>query len=371
MRRSYEITHTVGTGGMGTVYQARLRGAGDFEKDVALKILNDAAVDDSDDLGRRLRDEARILGLIRHRAVVHVDSLVRLGGRWTVVMEYIHGVDLQQLAQLVGAIPAGSALEIVGEVASALHVAYHTIGPDGRELKLLHRDIKPANVRVTPVGEVKVLDFGVARADFDNREAETRQGGFGSLGYVPQERIDGLDVPAGDVYSLGVVLFEMLAGERYGQAHLVSKKHYERLDERLEQLAGRGVPTGVRELVRSMMAFEPGERLTAREVERRVVQLRAEVPGVLLRDWAEERIGKLAEDARSGLAGPGLTGEILFEDGDSSGAARPREILPVAAPRSPLAMRALGVVIAALVVGAVALGLLAMGLGGVLVGKYL
>ena len=371
MRRQYEVLHTVGTGGMGTVYRARLRGAGDFEKDVALKILNESEEDDAEDIARRLRDEARILGLIRHRAVVHVDGLVRLGGRWTVVMEYIHGVDLQQLATLVGAVPVGPALEIVGEVASALHIAYHTIGPDGRELRLLHRDIKPANVRLTPVGEVKVLDFGVARADFDNREAETRQGGFGSMGYVPQERIDGVDVPAGDVYSLGVVLYEMLSGERYGQAYLVSKKHAEKLEEKLARLGERGVSEATRELLRSMLAFEPDGRPTAREVERRAVQLRAEVPGDSLRDWAEERVSKLAEDAQTGLTAPGLTGEILFEDGSSSGAVRERVVTPPPPVGTPLAVRLLGALLVVLLLVLAGLVLVGTGLGGILLGRYL
>jgi serine/threonine-protein kinase len=289
-------------------------------------------------------------------------------------MEYIHGVDLQQLASLVDSLPVGGALEIVSEVASALHVAYHTVGPDGRELKLLHRDIKPANVRITPVGEVKVLDFGVARADFDNREAQTRQGGFGSMGYVPQERIDGQDVPAGDVYSLGVVLYEMLAGERFGQMYLVPKKHYEKLDQKLVRLGEKGVPQSVRDLLRAMLAFEPDERPPAREVERRAVQLRSEVTGSTLRDWAEERVAKLAEEARGGLTAPGLTGEILFEDGDSAPGATARATVPpapAATVGSPLAVRVAGGLLVVLLVALVVLGLVAAVLGGVMIGRYL
>jgi serine/threonine protein kinase len=368
LRRQYEVLHTVGTGAMGTVYHARLRGSGDFEKDVALKILNDAQDDDAEELARRLRDEARILGLIRHRAVVHVDGLVRLGGRWTVVMEYVHGVDLQQVAELAGALPPGPALEVTSEVASALHVAWHTLGPDGRELKLLHRDIKPANVRLTPVGEVKVLDFGVARADFDAREAETRQGGFGSMGYVPQERLDGTDLPAGDVYALGIVLYEMISGERYGASPLVSRKHEDKLEQRLAALTG--VPDGVRALVRSMMAFDPARRPAAREVERRALQLRGEVAGPMLRDWAEERVPRLAEDARTGLTAPGLTGEILAEDGsESAGAPRPRVRAP--SRGDGVLVRILGVVLVVLLILAAALGLLAVGLGGIAIGRWL
>src|SRR5688572_13075743 len=94
--RRYEILETLGRGGFGTVYRAKLVGEGGFAKQVALKVLN-PEVASTGEFAARMRDEARILGLIRHRAVVQVDGLVQLNGRWTVVMEYIQGVDLSQL----------------------------------------------------------------------------------------------------------------------------------------------------------------------------------------------------------------------------------------------------------------------------------
>lgn len=375
-RRRYEVLATIGEGGMGTVYRARLKGAGDFEKDVALKVLSEREGEDAEDIAQRLRDEARILGLIRHRAVVAVDGLVRLAGRWTVVMEFVDGVDLDEIFVHSGPMPVGCALEVTSEVAAALHVAWHTPGPDGRELKLLHRDLKPANIRVTPAGEVKVLDFGVAKGDFDAREAETRNVSFGSLGYVPQERIDGTDLPAGDVYSLGVVLYESLSAERWGQTHLSRKRHDERLDQRLGQLIERGVPRSVCDLVRGMMSFEPEERPTARDVERRASQLRAEVGGQSLRDWAEERMPKLIATVRLKLPQEGLTGEILEEGADSVPSPPAREAVPPPPPAPPVARPsrlrwvAAGVAVV-LVVGLVIGGIVAAGLGGVLLGRLL
>ena len=133
----------------------------------------------NDEIAMRLRDEARILGLLRHRAIVQVDALVKLNGSWTVVMEYIEGVDLSHIVHR-GPMPVGPALEVIHEVCAALHVAYSKPNRDGKPLHLLHRDIKPANIQITAEGEVKVLDFGVAKADFGGREAHTQAMAFGS-----------------------------------------------------------------------------------------------------------------------------------------------------------------------------------------------
>jgi serine/threonine protein kinase len=313
-RRQYQVRAPVGKGAFGTVYEARLLGEGGFSKRVALKILH-ADLHDAEDVARRQRDEARILGLIRHRAVVHVDGLVKLNGRWTVVMEFIEGLDLNKLMKGHGKLPATVALEIIGEVASALHVAYHTDGPDGRPLRLLHRDIKPGNITVTTAGEVKVLDFGVARADFDLREAETRSVRFGSMGYMSPERLEGEDTAAGDIYSLGVLLWEMLVGTRFGQTQVARAKQQARVDEQLVVLAERLSPPspGIQELLRSMLAFFPTERPSARDVERRCGELAREVKGPLLRDWAEQEVPRLRHGAKVLEDEEGLGGSILVE----------------------------------------------------------
>ncbi|NCG21399.1 MAG: protein kinase, partial [Rhodobacterales bacterium] len=135
----------------------------------------------------RFRDEARILGLIRHRAVVGVDSLAELESGWAVVMEYVDGVDITSVVRY-GLPPARVVVSIIEEVASALHAAWTTVSDvTGKPLRLVHRDIKPANVRLTAQGEVKVLDFGVARAEFESREANTQAMRFGSLRYMAPE----------------------------------------------------------------------------------------------------------------------------------------------------------------------------------------
>jgi len=300
--RRYRLIETLGKGAFGTVYRAEIIGPGGFAKQVALKVLNR---DDRmpEEMALRLRDEARILGLIRHRAVVGVDNLADFGDAWGVVMEYVAGVDLA-IAAHHARIPARVALEIIEEIASALHAAW-AVPSDvtGEPLRLVHRDIKLSNIRLTAQGEVKVLDFGVARADFQEREAATRSLLFGSMRYMAPERLDGVDGHETDIYALGVVLAELLAGDSFDSPPTNPKRNRAWLDSVLSDVR-RSVSLGqspedasdyepLIQLIGEMIAFEPGERPSGREVERRARTLKGGFPGPYLREWAEVEVPRL------------------------------------------------------------------------------
>jgi serine/threonine protein kinase len=370
-RRQYEVRAPVGKGGFGTVYEARLLGEGGFSKRVALKVLR-RDLDDAEDIAQRQRDEARILGLIRHRAVVHVDGLVQLNGRWVVVMEFIDGLDLNRIMKHHGKLPSSVAIGIIGEVAGALHVAYHTDGPDGRPLRLLHRDIKPGNITVTTAGEVKVLDFGVARADFDLREAETRSVRFGSMGYMSPERLEGEDLAAGDIYSLGVLLWEMLSGTRFGQTQLARKKQVARVEEQLEVLKTKMVdpPDGLVQLVREMLSFFPQDRPTGRAVERRCGELFRDVNGPLLRDWSEHEIPRLRHGVNLPEDEEGLTGQILFEGNQPENIVSPAPNEVANQPPSVAWTLFKAIIIVSMLLGVLALVLMGV-IGGLLIGQIM
>ncbi|MCK6503845.1 serine/threonine protein kinase, partial [Myxococcota bacterium] len=311
--RRYEVIEALGTGGFGTVYRARYLGEGGFTQMVALKVLNPemAAIGE---IASRLRDEARVLGLVRHRAIVQVHRLVQLDEGWTVVMELVEGADLAQVLKAGITVPMGPALEIVSEVAAALHVAWSSPGPDGRPLRLLHRDIKPSNIQITPVGEVKVLDFGIARADFDEREAMTKKLAFGSTEYMAPERLDMMDGPAADVYSLGTVLYEILTGKGFGRTSAVRERHVPRVDKAVSALRQALGPRNdaIVELVADMLGWDPALRPDARAVERRALTLRGHMPGEPLRFWAEDHVPR-AMAAREVAADRSRTGSILIE----------------------------------------------------------
>lgn len=290
----YEMVRKIAEGGFGVVHEARYIGEGGFSKRVALKLLR-VEMQDVAEVASRLRDEARILGHIHHRAIVQVDRLTMHEGGWAVVMEYVEGADLRQILDKMS-IPVGPALEIVSEVAGALHAAWCTPGPDGRPLRLIHRDIKPANIRLTPYGEVKVLDFGIARAEFASREAQTGLHIFGTLDYFSPERFDLEDGPASDVYALGVVLAEMLTGHKLRRTSASRKEHEGRLAGWMRQVRAVAPPE-VAGLVESMLGWDPKLRPSAGEVESTTLLLRAHVSGGPLRHWAERVVGGVMRGA--------------------------------------------------------------------------
>ncbi|MCB9763544.1 MAG: serine/threonine protein kinase [Alphaproteobacteria bacterium] len=352
----YRLIEPIGGGGFGTVWRGELTGPSGFRKVVAIKLLNDAGQDDPE-LGRRLRDEARLLALLRHRAVVGVDDLVRFEQRWAVVMEFVPGADLQELLD-EAPLPPRACAEVIREAALALDCAHGARHPEtGEPLSIIHRDIKPANIRLTRAGEVKVLDFGIAHARFGMREAKTASMRFGSPGYVAPERFDGDDRPASDIFSLGVVLVEALLGHRIGQLPVRPSAFLEERDDAVDSLPA-STPEPLRELARRMLAYEPEDRPAAAEVARVLQELGGTLEGPWLVDWARAHVPgpEAAVGANPTLSVPEDTG------GGSTWTSRswlhgdPSDALPQAAPppppRPPVASIAVG---AALVLG-VALG---------------
>lgn len=291
-----------------------MESSGGFRRRVALKLLN-PSWDQASDASTRLRDEARLLGRLQHRHIVRVDDLLRLDGRWALLMEYVEGVDLE----CVVAPPEGvamprfsprAALEVVQAVSAALWAAAETPGADNRPLAVVHRDIKPSNIRVTPQGDVKVLDFGVARADFVGREARTERVRYGSIGYMSPERLLGGDeTSAGDVYALGVVLFELVIGRSYGRTELGPAQQEAQVESACQEVA-EVAGAAVGELLKRMLAYEAEARPSAREVEglaRSLVAGRAEAD---LAAWSGEVVPLLA---RAAAADPDVAGRVLAE----------------------------------------------------------
>ena len=312
--RRFELLRTLGVGTFGTVYLAEMESSGGFRRRVALKLLN-PTWDQASDASTRLRDEARLLGRLQHRHIVRVDDLMRLDGRWALLMEYVEGVDLE----CVVAPPAEvslpkfsprAALEVVQAVSAALWAASETPGADNRPLAVVHRDIKPSNIRVTPQGDLKVLDFGVARADFVGREARTERVRYGSIWYMSPERLLGGDeTSAGDVYALGVVLFELVIGRSFGRCELApaaQEAQVEAATEELREPAG----SAAAELFKRMLAYEPEDRPSAREVEGLARTLVAGRTDETLAGWCAEALPRLRRDDGQE---PDVSGRVLAE----------------------------------------------------------
>lgn len=307
--RRYAIEGRIGRGGFGAVYRARLLLDAGFEKDVALKVLH--AEQANPEQLARLGDEARLLAQVRHRALPAVDGLVRLeDGRHAVVMELVEGCDLARLRR-GGSLPARVALEALAEVAAALHAAY-TAGPPEAPLRLVHRDVKPSNVMVTAAGDVKLLDFGIARADVV-REARTATGlVVGTLAYMAPERFRGEHGPAGDVYALGCTLAAVVARLPDAPLGTLPPAVHASEVEALARAVGDvdGAPEGLGALVQELLRADPAQRPDAAEVERRLRALAAasEPPG--LARWAPRA---LAAVPGAGAEDDPLVGSVVHE----------------------------------------------------------
>ncbi|MFN8093847.1 MAG: protein kinase [Vicinamibacteria bacterium] len=269
---NYRVTSAIGAGGMGEVYRATDTKLG---REVAIKVLPEALAQDGERLARFER-EAKLLASLNHPGIAHVYGFERVtldGGAPAhfLAMELVEGEDLAERLKR-GAIPVDEAVEIARQIAEALEEAH--------EKGIVHRDLKPANVKVTPDGKVKVLDFGLAKAwsgegpgatssaDLSQSPTLAHTGTaagiiLGTAAYMSPEQARGKRVDRrADVWSFGVVLFEMLTGRRLFAGETVS-----------DVLAGvlktdpdwgalpRDTPEPVRGLLRRCLEREPLERL--------------------------------------------------------------------------------------------------------------
>ena len=196
----YELVELVGTGGMSSVYRAYDRL---LERDVALKILHESHAADPDTI-ERFRREARAVAQLSHPNIVRVIDRGDDAGRQYIVFEYLDGENLHALVERTGPLPVRGALEAAIQVGYALAFA-HRHG-------IVHRDVKPQNVLVSGDGTAKITDFGIARSL--ELSAVTEAGTvLGTSRYIAPEQASGAPVgPYTDVYSLGVVLYELLTG---------------------------------------------------------------------------------------------------------------------------------------------------------------
>jgi serine/threonine protein kinase len=213
--RQYEIIRELGAGHFGTVYLAvgEVPGRGPrpaTRRLVAIKKLHDSA---NGEAAQLMRQEFALLDQVKHRSIVRVFEY--LEDENAVVMEYIHGVSLREILDALEAareqVFTESAVEIGCEISDALYQAYTTPGDNGEPLLLVHRDVKPANVMLTPGGEVKILDFGLARVDNKEFASDDPERIKGTPIYMAPEQARGekLDHRT-DLFSLGLILYELL-----------------------------------------------------------------------------------------------------------------------------------------------------------------
>ena len=246
----YLIEELVGVGGMCNVYRAF-----DAEalRTVAVKMLRDEYAADEEYL-RRFRNESRAINALSHPNIVKIYDVVLDAPNPYLVMEYVSGITLKEYIEQKKPISGRTAANIAGLVLTALQCAH--------ENGIVHRDVKPQNIMVTEKGEVKVMDFGIAR--FAMSQSRTIDGNaIGSVHYIsPEQALGGAVDQRTDIYSVGVILFEMLSGKLPfdGESPIsVALQQVEQNPKTLRSL-NPGVPVGLEQITLHAMAKDPARR---------------------------------------------------------------------------------------------------------------
>ncbi len=256
----YVIGETFASGGMGTVHLGRIRGAGGFSRVVAVKRLYPWLARDGE-FRQMLLDEARFVSRIRHPNVVPTLDVVEADQDLYVVMEYVHGVSLAHLVKHCQAsgMPVNIAAGIVEGVLSGLHAAHEARGEDGSPLGIVHRDVSPQNILVGADGIARLIDFGIAKAA--TRLQVTDPGVVkGKMGYMAPEQLLREHVSRqADIYSCGVVLWEVLANRRLSDAHDDARRVRQSEDVPPSRFSGNASPK-LDALVLRALSLEPKAR---------------------------------------------------------------------------------------------------------------
>ena len=246
----YAVTARIAHGGMATVYRAtdtRL------DREVALKVMHVELARD-EDFVRRFIGEAKSVARLSHQNVVAVFDQGADGPFLYLAMEYIHGRTLRQLLRERGWFSPPTALDIMTGVLDGLAAAHNS--------GIVHRDVKPENVLLTADGRVKVADFGLARAQA--AAGQTRAGLLiGTVAYVPPEQVSGeITGPRGDVYSAGVMLFELLTGRQPFRGDTPLSVAYQHVNQDVPAPSSLmpGIPAAVDQLVLAATSRDPARR---------------------------------------------------------------------------------------------------------------
>jgi serine/threonine-protein kinase len=246
----FELTSVLGSGGMSVVYRGRHKVT---HQEVAIKILPPELAT-HEELKARFVEEARVLALLEHPAIVSLNNFVEAGGRLCLIMQFVDGVTFEHKIVGAGKMPWPDVLRVGVEVLKALEYAHAR--------QVIHRDIKPSNVLVRADGTVKVTDFGIAKILGASRLTGTGQT-MGTVRYMSPEQVRGKVVGAtSDQYSLAVTLYEALAGRTpfEGENHFeIMQQHLNRKPPPLASLGAR-VPQPVEKALQQALEKDPNKR---------------------------------------------------------------------------------------------------------------
>ncbi len=262
----YEILERIAAGGMAELSKARRSGVEGFQKIVAIKkILPHLA--DNDEFITMFADEAKLAAQLNHPNIVHIFDLGKIeAGGYFIAMEYVDGRDLRSLLQSAREfdtpLPVPLAVYVASKIAAALDYAHRRRDGEGRELNVVHRDVSPPNILISYEGDIKLCDFGIAKAA--SKASQTQSGALkGKVQYMSPEQAWGRPIDRrSDIFSLGCVLFEMLTGEKLfrGDTDLSVLEKVRAAQVLVPSTVNPEVPRGLDAIVAKALAREPEER---------------------------------------------------------------------------------------------------------------
>jgi serine/threonine-protein kinase len=264
-QQKYEIIERIGTGGMAEVFMASSTNVKGFQKLVAIKRVLPSLTKD-ERFVRMFLDEAKVSLPLNHTNIVQTFDLGLADETYFIVMEYVDGRNLkeiiQNLAERGKRLSAGEAAWVGLEVSKGLAHAHSKRNADGDPLNIVHRDISPPNILISRDGEVKITDFGLAKA---KSQAEATDPGVvkGKFGYLSPEAAEGEDVDGRtDIFAVGIVLWEMMAGRRLfrGEDDRETLELVKQAEVPALASCGRDVPQEFESIIRKALARRPDDR---------------------------------------------------------------------------------------------------------------
>ncbi|MEP7011901.1 MAG: TonB family protein [Acidobacteriota bacterium] len=272
----YTLLERIAVGGMAEVWKARMRGLEGFQKTVAIKKILPHMTHNSEFVSMFI-DEAKLAAQLSHPNIIHIYDLGKIANDYFIAMEYVEGRDLRTIGNLARQkrlpIPVGLSLLIAHHVAGALDHAHHKRDFEGRALGLVHRDVSPQNVLISRDGDIKLCDFGIAKAV--TQAGQTQIGALkGKLQYMSPEQAWGRPVDArSDIFSLGTLLFEMLTGERLfaGDSEISVLEAVREGKVKSPREIDPSISAEIDSIARRALAHDPADRFqSAGEMEQRL-----------------------------------------------------------------------------------------------------
>jgi len=261
----YQLIEKIATGGMAEVYKAKSYGVAGFEKLLVIKKIL-PHLSRNPEFVKLFINEAKIAVSLNHANIVQVYDLGMVDADYYIAMEFIHGHDLMRVLRVTRKartkVPLALAVYVISEVSRGLDYAHHLSDPGGRPLNVVHQDVSPHNVLISYEGDVKLVDFGIARVG----EAALGQSGNvagGKLGYMAPEQAAREPVDSrSDIFSAGVLLFELLTGQRAYKEKDPGKKRQMVLGAQIPspRSLNPDIPPGLEEIVLRSLSLDPQQR---------------------------------------------------------------------------------------------------------------